>query len=885
MAAVIPAPYAPRAREPSRFQPPRTTVEMVPRTELLHALMADAAGKITVLTGPPGSGKTSLMQALFQHYQRDGRAVHWLSLGPQDNQPNVLRDHLISAFELPAEGATGELPDMPADSVLLIDGLEHLDNPQAHALAEWFMLSLPSSSCLFTSSTRLRGTLLHGARLRGLVNLVGPRQLKMSSDEAWQLLGRQYSWAEVSWLNGFVDGWAAGLRFLQRSPQACQRLLSSRQVNALPTEMLDYFDLQFSKLPEGTRQILLQLSVFERFTPSLVAAMPEPACAWELVEEQISNGDVLDYVDERREWVAFHPALALYLCDRLRRHDPQRYEALKLFAAERLLASGQVGEAMYHATGLSCAETAARIIEQAGGINVQIGIGPNTTLDHAISPQQAGELPLLFISQLYQRIRHGRFREARQVLDEAWAITEGFTRIEPSADFRVVQAWAYLMDLVLRVSFDHPTFDEHHQRLEADMRHHLEREPVLAASIASVLAYSCTEHGDYEQALRICALGMQAQAVPMENRITFFILLHQASARLAIDSLEQARISGTEALQQACEDGVNDSYEVVAAKMFCGLVHYELNELDSAWQLLQPALKQIRGVNGWMRLYADAFGTAAAIAGMREGIEAAEAIIQEGQRFAAEREYRRLEQWMAVVRLRECCRARLWNRAVECLASPLMTELLEDPGTQCYQWTVKLPALLACAQLHVEMGRPHDCLAVLQRLRDQCPLKLDNRAQLSFELLSMRARFALRRFNAAFESFQNALTLLRGGGYVRLAVESAEHLKALLTWSQRQGRQLGAGLEEWLTSLLQSSAPEEVAAPQRRSTVAANYHLSPRETEIIGLVAEGYINKEIAAMLGISEGTVKSHRKSVHEKLGVNSRSQAISRARELLLI
>lgn len=40
-------------------------------------------------------------------------------------------------------------------------------------------------------------------------------------------------------------------------------------------------------------------------------------------------------------------------------------------------------------------------------------------------------------------------------------------------------------------------------------------------------------------------------------------------------------------------------------------------------------------------------------------------------------------------------------------------------------------------------------------------------------------------------------------------------------------------------------------------------------------------------MLGISEGTVKSHRKSVHEKLGVNSRSQAqaISRARELLLI
>ncbi|WP_277051563.1 response regulator transcription factor [Zestomonas thermotolerans] len=50
-------------------------------------------------------------------------------------------------------------------------------------------------------------------------------------------------------------------------------------------------------------------------------------------------------------------------------------------------------------------------------------------------------------------------------------------------------------------------------------------------------------------------------------------------------------------------------------------------------------------------------------------------------------------------------------------------------------------------------------------------------------------------------------------------------------------------------------------------------------------LAEGLTNKEIAQRLSISEGTVKGHRKRIHEKLGVTSRSQAISRARELLLI
>jgi len=61
--------------------------------------------------------------------------------------------------------------------------------------------------------------------------------------------------------------------------------------------------------------------------------------------------------------------------------------------------------------------------------------------------------------------------------------------------------------------------------------------------------------------------------------------------------------------------------------------------------------------------------------------------------------------------------------------------------------------------------------------------------------------------------------------------------------------------------------------------------LSERELEILGRVAAGDSNKEIAAALFITEGTVKNHVTSILGKLGVRDRTQAALRARELGLI
>jgi LuxR family maltose regulon positive regulatory protein len=61
--------------------------------------------------------------------------------------------------------------------------------------------------------------------------------------------------------------------------------------------------------------------------------------------------------------------------------------------------------------------------------------------------------------------------------------------------------------------------------------------------------------------------------------------------------------------------------------------------------------------------------------------------------------------------------------------------------------------------------------------------------------------------------------------------------------------------------------------------------LTPRESEVLRLLAEGCSNREIAERLVLSEGTIKYHVHNLLEKLQVESRTQAIARAKDLDLI
>ena len=86
--------------------------------------------------------------------------------------------------------------------------------------------------------------------------------------------------------------------------------------------------------------------------------------------------------------------------------------------------------------------------------------------------------------------------------------------------------------------------------------------------------------------------------------------------------------------------------------------------------------------------------------------------------------------------------------------------------------------------------------------------------------------------------------------------------------------------EQWLDNRSVVRALEKVA--RREAGVARLAGLvTPRELQIVRMIASGLRNKEIAARLSISEGTVKIHLHNIYEKLAVDGRLELLVYARQ----
>ncbi|MCW1913650.1 response regulator transcription factor [Luteolibacter sp. GHJ8] len=125
-----------------------------------------------------------------------------------------------------------------------------------------------------------------------------------------------------------------------------------------------------------------------------------------------------------------------------------------------------------------------------------------------------------------------------------------------------------------------------------------------------------------------------------------------------------------------------------------------------------------------------------------------------------------------------------------------------------------------------------------------------------------------------------------------IARDSATHVMVLTTYDNEEDifRALEAGARGYL---LKDTTSEELVAAVRQIHAGERYlpqavaarladrlirpNLTPRELDVLRLVSRGRTNKEMASAMFISEETVKTHMKSLFQKLGVHDRAEAVS--------
>ena len=155
-------------------------------------------------------------------------------------------------------------------------------------------------------------------------------------------------------------------------------------------------------------------------------------------------------------------------------------------------------------------------------------------------------------------------------------------------------------------------------------------------------------------------------------------------------------------------------------------------------------------------------------------------------------------------------------------------------------------------------------------------------AVIETSLLQARAKQLLGEGQTARRSMGRALTLAQPGRYVRLFVEEGPVISALLRELARQEaeEQSVRTYARRLLDLIEDQWPAMPAAGEV-TEIALAEPLTPRQREVLELLASGLSNHEIAQLLVIAEETVRWHTKQIYRRLNVRNRTEAAAYARQ----
>jgi LuxR family maltose regulon positive regulatory protein len=201
--------------------------------------------------------------------------------------------------------------------------------------------------------------------------------------------------------------------------------------------------------------------------------------------------------------------------------------------------------------------------------------------------------------------------------------------------------------------------------------------------------------------------------------------------------------------------------------------------------------------------------------------------------------------------------------------------------------------MIMLARLRLAQGRYAEALELLDTWLPAFEQLDRAHSVINIEIARALALQGLNRRAEALSALERALTLAEPEGYARIFLDEGEALRLLMMdfrfWIEAHVFDAArrTRLSSYADRLLSGFAPtiRELPAsihnqpPPVRDLIEP---LSQRELEILRLISDGLTNQEIADRLVLSLPTVKWHTGNLYGKLGVNSRTQAAARAREL---
>jgi LuxR family maltose regulon positive regulatory protein len=193
-------------------------------------------------------------------------------------------------------------------------------------------------------------------------------------------------------------------------------------------------------------------------------------------------------------------------------------------------------------------------------------------------------------------------------------------------------------------------------------------------------------------------------------------------------------------------------------------------------------------------------------------------------------------------------------------------------------------------------GRLDDALNLAIRLEALAMKGLSQARTIEACMMQAEVLWCLGRHTDSMGRLARSLELAEPAGYARLFLDEGSRLAPVML-ALRSSGQHTVGRSRYYDWLLQSfrqvARPAQPAEPAQPPSVAtsmppaspAGPALTARELDVLRALVQGLTYPEIAALLVVSPGTVKTHVSHIYSKLGVQGRVEAIRRAQELKIV
>lgn len=866
----------------------------VARPRLLARLDAGLACPLTLISAPAGFGKTTLLGRWIAARRAEpaAPAFAWLSLDERDDDPARFLTYCIAALQTvaPETGATAlallQSPQRPSLETLLVPLLNDLaqaasplplvlDDYHAveaqgiHDTLAFLLDRLPPHVHLIVAGRA--DPPLPLARLRARAQLVELRaaDLRFTPQETADFLngvmGLALSPAAIDNLAARTEGWIAGMQLAAVSLQGREdREEFVRVFSGSHRHVLDYLlEEVLKRQPENVQSFLLQTSILDRLTAPLCDAVLDAPAGSQAALEQLERANLFMVpLDDERRWYRYHRLFADLLRQYLEKTQPEKLPELHRRAGGWLERHEWLPEAIEHAFAAGDAAHAADLVERAAeGTFMRSEVGTLLRWLNALPDEHIRSRPILCIYHAWALMLMGQPRAAVLArLDDAEA---GASAGAIPAEAAVCRA--LLATLLGDTSRSLTLSREALARLP-------EENGYWRGIVMSNLGMAHVLVGDIDAAIQAFDESVRLGRIVGNTLFAVGALGNLGGLCLLRGRLRQAESIYGQALDLATD--AHGRRLPVATRALFGLAELarERNDLDTAARYLAECLELSEQYGEIGTLV-----TCVSLARVRQeqgDAAGAQAMIERARQLAQRSEATSLDdQLVAVAQARLSIRqgdlaaAEEWARERKRSGMPAAYDLQEAERT-------------LLARLHLAQGRAREALETLAPLREAAERR--GRARRLVEILALEAlsHHAQGDERAALAAMEQLLRLAEPEGYVRVFLDGGAPMARLLSAVLARG--ISADYARRL--LAQFPAAPHAAAPAEEAPALIE-PLSAREREVLGLIAEGLSNQEIAERLVISLSTVKGHAAAIFGKLGVSHRTQAVARARELGLL